>query len=226
MHADILLLVFTGTVLNVVGQYLTATGFAAPRAQVIPWIRYGATFAYAGLARLRWGGGAQLNPHQMRLLSLIAGLETAAYVLFTLGFYACGPALSSLVLAAASQVLTASASHFVLGKKLTARQATAIAVILLGLALRWEGARGAAGKGDGRAGDGGGLPPDVAAGLLAILTAAALYTGMGLAYERLLGEDRPSYADVSWHSSKLGARACVNACACARVRGRVTGTRG
>ncbi|KFM29156.1 hypothetical protein F751_5512 [Auxenochlorella protothecoides] len=173
MHADILLLVLTGTVLNVVGQYLTATGFAAPSAQAMPWIRYGATLAYAGLVRARRTVHTSLSPRQHSLLTLIGFLETVAYTLFTLGFYACGPATASLLLAAVSQVLTAASSHWLLGKRLSPRQGLAV--------MLW--------------------------GTLFLVAAAAMYTAMGVAYEALLaasGSARPSYADVSWHSSKLG----------------------
>ncbi|RMZ53515.1 hypothetical protein APUTEX25_003337, partial [Auxenochlorella protothecoides] len=198
MHADILLLVLTGTVLNVVGQYLTATGFAAPSAQAMPWIRYGATLAYAGLVRARRTVHTSLSPRQHSLLTLIGFLETVAYTLFTLGFYACGPATASLLLAAVSQVLTAASSHWLLGKRLSPRQGLAVMVILLGLGIR---------AGGGRAGQPAAEGATQLWGTLFLVAAAAMYTAMGVAYEALLaasGSARPSYADVSWHSSKLG----------------------
>ena len=202
MSTDVAVLVLTGSLASLAGQYLSATGHASPASQIFPWARYTSTFLYAAISRLLCGRRAQpLSARQRKLLTLIGVLDTTAYILFTLGFYACGAATAGVLLAASSQVLTAAASHWVLGKRLNGVQAAAIGTILAGLAVRFGG-KGTvdAGKSAPLVGQG--------VGTAALVAAAALYASMGVVYEALhAGDDgpAPTYADISWHNSRLGA---------------------
>lgn len=68
-------------------------------------VKFTGVLVPAALNRVRRGKHVPpITPHQKAWLTVIGLLDVVAYTLFSLAYYSCGAALSTLLLAAASQV--------------------------------------------------------------------------------------------------------------------------
>ncbi|GAB4819412.1 hypothetical protein N2152v2_006458 [Parachlorella kessleri] len=149
----------------------------------------------------------QLTAQQRSWLTIIGVLDVVAYSLFSLAYFSCGAALSTLLLAASAQVLTALSTRFLLKRRLNRGQWLGIETIIAGLALRALPAGGtsvAAAKASSPSAAA--LHADQWRGVVMILVAACLYTGVGNLYEKLTSGTGvpPPHSEVMWHTSKLG----------------------
>ena len=203
-----------GVVITVTSQWVVDADFADKSAHVVPWVKFSSTLLYALVSR-RSAPTPQPTARQLRLMGLVGLLDAAAYTTYCVGFYICGATLSGILLPGLSQVLTATATRFVLGRHLSRGQALGISCVLAGLATRalppelfgqtsTAGAAGVASKAAGSAEEREQL---LGAGLIAL--SAVLYSGLGIAYDKLVrgaGEKPPAHADVMWHTSKLGQK--------------------
>ena len=201
-----------GVVITVTSQWVVDADFADKSAHVVPWVKFSSTLLYALVSR-RSAPTPQPTARQLRLMGLVGLLDAAAYTTYCVGFYICGATLSGILLPGLSQVLTATATRFVLGRHLSRGQALGISCVLAGLATRalppelfgqtsTAGAAGVASKAAGSAEEREQL---LGAGLIAL--SAVLYSGLGITYDKLVrgaGEKPPAHADVMWHTSKLG----------------------
>lgn len=199
--ANVSLLVFllcTGTLISLIAQVITDKDFADKNAHIMPWVKFAATTGFSVLSRQLWASSSPPpTPLQQRIMYIIGILDACAYTCFVLGFYICGAGVATLVLAGSSQLMTALATRFVVGRHLTLAQLCALACIIVGFIVR-------------------SLPFDIHVNSLAsqeqllgiglVLIAATLYAGVGVAYESLSTSagSRPSHADTLWYTSIIG----------------------
>ena len=152
----------------------------------------------------------QLTAQQRSWLTIIGILDVVAYSLFSLAYFSCGAALSTLLLAASAQVFTALSTRFLLKRRLNRGQWLGIATIVAGLALRAlpKDSASAAGAAKASSPSAAALHAEQWRGMVMILVAACLYTGVGNLYERLTSgiAAPPPHSEVMWHTSKLGRR--------------------
>eukprot|EP00887_Chlorella_sp_A99_P001819 scaffold19.g1819.t1 len=193
--------------MNVVSQFLTDANFGDPSTHIVPWVRFTATLLFAAVAR--WGAPrCRHSAEQERLMWWIGLFDAMAYTAFCLGFVICGATLSGLLLAGINQVLTAAATRFLLGRRLSWGQLSGNACVMVGLLIRGLPPSlfgGAAGAGGGAKGGGG--EQQLATGMAYIVLSSCLYSGLGIAYDKLVKaslQAPPSHADIMWHTSKLG----------------------
>jgi drug/metabolite transporter (DMT)-like permease len=189
-------LLCTGVGLNVISQLVSDAGFAHTSAHIVPWVKFASTLAAAAAARARAPPYATTT-RQRRLMLLIGALDAAAYAAFCVGFAAVGAAAANVLLAGASQLATALASRFVLGRRLGRAQLAALALVLAGLALRAAPAPGGASA----------LGAVDPAGAALVLGAGLLYAALGVAYEMLVRASAgaaPPHAVVLWSTARVG----------------------
>ena len=96
--------------------------------QVLAWVKYGAIYFAACLA----ARGAPANAHHTKeqnvLMAIIGLMDVCAYAANCLGVAFCGAAVAALTLAATQQIFTAAMSYFLLGRRLSPHQMSAVSV--------------------------------------------------------------------------------------------------
>lgn len=97
--------------------------------QVLAWVKYSAIYFAACLA----ARGAPANAHHTKeqnvLMGIIGLMDVCAYAANCLGVAFCGAAMAALILAATQQVFTAAMSYFLLGRRLSTRQMSAVSSV-------------------------------------------------------------------------------------------------
>eukprot|EP00798_Chlamydomonas_sp_ICE-L_P001159 gene1159-3964_t len=130
----------TGSSVSIVSQIMNDAAIAHPNAQLVPLVKYSIAFlvSLACLSHDKPVGGlfSKNNTNKTLYIALMGLMDIAAYMMFILGFAACGAALSSVVHAASGQICTAVLRSTVLNRPLSFRQYTAVFVVSSGLALR------------------------------------------------------------------------------------------
>jgi len=211
-----LFLLSTGVSLNIIAQKIIELRVSDPQAHLMPWVKFASTTIFSGLWKLH-RGVPSIHPtrRQQHLMLIIGILDASAYVCFTVGFTLCGAVLSSMLLAAGSQVFTALATRYILRKKLSTGQLVAVVLVCLGVVVRSipspalpTALRGASSLNKTHSASQTSsldYSSDLR-GSAFVVVAALLYSGLGVAYEKLVSDTapQPSYSDTLWTISLVG----------------------
>ena len=201
-------LLLTGVILNLYAQKFSNLGAIAQSSQIIPLVKFLSTALFA-IAAGKFSPSTHISTSRQRKIMMFMGASDAiAYVLFCIGFDRCGATLTSVVLAASSQIFTAASSHFVLGKKLGRGQLVSVACVMTGIMVRLiaelmlSSMIGAIDR------SGGTLRPDQWWGVGAVALAGLLYAMLGIAYESLVSgagkSVAPPHSSIMLETSKIG----------------------
>ena len=101
--------------------------FADSSVQVLALAKFSAMLAFTSALQLMSSQPAyKASKRTLMLMSLLGILDVAGYATYCLGLELCGPALCTLINAAAQQLFTAILSRVLLGKRFTRLQQSSV----------------------------------------------------------------------------------------------------
>ncbi|KAF5840468.1 hypothetical protein DUNSADRAFT_16559 [Dunaliella salina] len=180
-------------------HFFSLQAATAPPSHTIPFTKYAVGLIIS--ATSLWSVSKRQHKSRNMLaecLALAAGLlDVAAYMMNCLGFPIVGSALSMVVFAAAGQMFTAAARTLLLKKGMSKQQCVAVAIVSVGVMVRAGPLKIAR---DER------LPANdnMRLGVIYTTSSAALYSLLGVVYERLASLKALSHVQINLRMSLTG----------------------
>lgn len=210
----------TGVLVSVMGQRITSARMFLFQAHVIPAVKFVSTLVVGLLSssgligrcrgRVEHTAKAVDVPEtsvgQKRLMIGMGVLDTAAYILFCLGFGYCGADATAVMLPAMGQILTALFSIVLLQKQVPRGRQAAVCIVFVGVLTKaWDVERGGSSLALFSSNQG-----SFRIGVAYLFGASLCYSMLGVLYEFLVMSGTracpvPSHAHIMLYSSIIGS---------------------